>query len=160
MKQLNYSFKISNKTSQSKVRRDGETVTTNYPNGYFRDKQCSICGTVFTPSAPGDKYCSCQCSERALATRYLERTYGITLLDYELMYHKQDGLCAICHTEGFKMAEHHNVSLVVDHDHVSGQVRGLLCHNCNRALGLLKDSKYRLCEAINYLQGSTTSRKA
>lgn len=43
-------------------------------------------------------------------------------------------------------------ALVVDHDHTTGKVRGLLCHNCNRALGLLQDNKSYLQSAINYLK--------
>lgn len=50
------------------------------------------------------------------------------------------------------MANHHKMKLVVDHCHVTGKVRGLLCHNCNRALGLLKDSVDNLSKAIDYLK--------
>ena len=42
-------------------------------------------------------------------------------------------------------------TLVVDHKHSTGEVRGLLCHNCNRALGLLKDDPKVLQKAMNYL---------
>jgi len=48
----------------------------------------------------------------------------------------------------------HSMKLVVDHCHEGGQVRGLLCHNCNRALGLLKDDVDTLQKAIDYLGGS------
>ena len=54
------------------------------------------------------------------------------------------------------MAEHHKSKLVVDHCHATGKVRGLLCHNCNRALGLLKDKISVLKNAIQYLEGATT----
>lgn len=57
------------------------------------------------------------------------------------------------------MAAHHKMKLVVDHCHSSGVVRGLLCHNCNRALGLLKDSTRNLESAIRYLEGAETIRK-
>ena len=49
--------------------------------------------------------------------------------------------------------------LVVDHDHKTGKVRGLLCHNCNRALGLLKDSTEYLENCISYLKRVTTIPK-
>jgi hypothetical protein len=50
------------------------------------------------------------------------------------------------------MASHHKMKLVVDHCHASGSVRGLLCHNCNRALGLPKDSDEVLQRAISHLR--------
>lgn len=57
--------------------------------------------------------------------------YGITLEQYNRMYEEQQGACAICLVQ-FPMLE-------VDHDHETGQVRGLLCGNCNKAAGLLQD---------------------
>lgn len=57
------------------------------------------------------------------------------------------------------MAEHHSGILVVDHDHKTGNVRGLLCHNCNRALGLMQDDVSILSHSIKYLEGATTIRK-
>ena len=49
--------------------------------------------------------------------------------------------------------------LVVDHDHETGKVRGLVCHNCNRALGLLHDDVDNLRRAISYLERVTTIPK-
>lgn len=46
---------------------------------------------------------------------------------------------------------------VVDHDHNPGNVRGLLCHNCNRALGLLNDSKETIENCLSYLESVTTN---
>lgn len=54
------------------------------------------------------------------------------------------------------MKPSHKLKLVVDHCHSSGEVRGLLCHNCNRALGLFKDSRENLLNAVEYLEGATT----
>jgi len=68
------------------------------------------------------------------------------------MLDAQNNVCAICFEEGFIMAEHHQAKLMVDHCHTTGRVRGLLCHNCNRALGLLKDNKSRFRSAITYLE--------
>lgn len=57
------------------------------------------------------------------------------------------------------MGEHHTGCLVVDHDHKRGIVRGLLCHNCNRALGLFQDKSEIICRAFSYLQSVTTIPK-
>jgi len=63
---------------------------------------------------------------------FLKRRYGITLEKYNELLKKQNGGCAICG------AKPKTRSLNVDHNHITKQVRGLLCHLCNRALGQLK----------------------
>lgn len=72
----------------------------------------------------------------------LKRLYGISLDDFERMVVEQDGKCAICGSVE---------PLCVDHDHSSGQIRGLLCGRCNKGLGLLGDSLEGLLKAVEYL---------
>jgi hypothetical protein len=72
------------------------------------------------------------------------RLYGITLEDYESMFKKQSGACAVC----FEKSDKH---LDVDHDHVTGEVRGLLCSRCNLLLGNVNDDCDVLENAIRYL---------
>lgn len=81
--------------------------------------------------------------------RMLAVKFGMTLEEYEALFEKQDGLCAICGTSepGGRFKSH----LSVDHDHRTGRVRGLLCGPCNTALGLVKDDPARLRAAANYL---------
>ena len=79
---------------------------------------------------------------------YLMRKYGISLEDYNQMFSMQQGCCAIC---GVHQSEQEH-RLHVDHDHATGRVRGLLCNNCNRGIGHLKDSPDILHSAIAYLQ--------
>ncbi len=77
----------------------------------------------------------------------LKSNYGITIEEYTTLVAQQDNKCAICGNEQA------NKALFVDHDHKSGKIRGLLCSNCNFALGLLKDS-YILCLKMSeYLKG-------
>jgi hypothetical protein len=132
-------------------------MAIRYPEGYFKPKPCRECGETFTPKAPSHLACSQTCADRMLSSRYLQRCYGITLRQYEKLRQNQENLCAICLREGFVMASHHKMKLVVDHCHTSGRVRGLLCHNCNRALGLLRDSDEVLRRAINYLRQTIES---
>lgn len=80
----------------------------------------------------------------------LKHKYGITLKQYEEMYSDQQGLCKICGT-------YHN-TLCVDHCHDSGEVRGLLCNGCNKALGLFKDNSTILGRAILYLKQTRTDK--
>lgn len=117
-----------------------------------RIRPCNLCGEAYQPYAPSNLYCSEGCIKDGRLNSYLKRVYGITLIDYKAMLDSQNHLCKICGAEGFLMKEHHQIKLVVDHCHQSGKVRGLLCHNCNRALGLLKDSPEILLSAKNYLE--------
>lgn len=138
--------------------KDQQTATPDkYPQGYFKDKPCRRCGKVFTPKAPSELYCSDKCKDEAISSRYLEREYGITIDEYNKLLEKQNYRCAICGGEGFLMdSSRHKIKLVVDHDHNTGVVRGLLCHNCNRALGLFHDNEKDLLSAIDYLKRATT----
>jgi len=71
------------------------------------------------------------------------RSYGITKDDFAVMVAKADGKCEICSRA---MPEPH-----IDHDHATGKVRGLLCLQCNTALGSFQDSPELLAKAIAYL---------
>lgn len=78
------------------------------------------------------------------AREHLKYTYGISLTEYAVMLQKQSGCCAICRDIPTKF--------VVDHDHVSGAVRGLLCSNCNTGIGMFRESSSFLESAIAYLR--------
>lgn len=132
---------------------------TKYPQGFFKDKACRWCGTVFKPQAPSHLYCSQSCADAGVADKYYRRTYGIGLREYEKMFEEQKGLCAICLTEGFDMMDPEKGMIVVDHCHDTGKIRGLLCHNCNRGIGLLQDDPENLKRALEYLEGATTIPK-
>ena len=129
---------------------------TDWPQGKFKDKNCRDCGSSFKLNSPCNLYCSDICAARGKTSAYLQRNYSISLDDYDRMNRDQNFLCKICRSEGFVMKDHHKLLLVVDHCHSTGKVRGLLCHNCNRALGLLQDSLESLERAKNYLEGATT----
>lgn len=87
------------------------------------------------------------------ATRRASRR-GITLDQLLAMEEQRDGRCDICGKEETAIGSHGAVkSLAVDHDHATGLVRGLLCNNCNRALGLFGDSVDLLLKAVEYLKG-------
>lgn len=134
-------------------KKEQQTATPDkYPQGYFKEKKCRCCKCMFKPKAPSELYCSDDCKDKASTNKYLKRTYGITYRQYRLMHEAQGGRCKICDSEGFVMANHHKMKLVVDQCHATGKVRGLLCHNCNRALGLLHDNIEHLSKAIDYLK--------
>lgn len=76
--------------------------------------------------------------------RWLKTRYGIDQRTYEEMLAAQDGQCAICRATS-------DVPLAVDHDHRTGEVRGLLCIGCNFGLGQFGDSPANLMAALAYI---------
>ncbi len=85
--------------------------------------------------------------------KQLKHRYGITLEEYENMLNKQGGCCAICGSEeNNTRGKRRGWNFAVDHCHTTGAVRGLLCNNCNRGLGLLGDTQEGLNRALNYLR--------
>lgn len=87
----------------------------------------------------------------------LKCKYKISLDDYNRMFAEQKGLCAICNNS--ELSIHNNTGkimrLAVDHDHKTGKVRGLLCGQCNQALGKFKDDSELILKAYNYLKENT-----
>lgn len=85
--------------------------------------------------------------ERKRESNYL-RKYGLTLDQYNQLLDAQDNKCVICGIEdpGGKGRFH------VDHCHATGQIRGLLCHNCNLMLGHSRDNVETLRSAARYLE--------
>lgn len=133
-------------------RKENQTGTpSKYPQGYFKDKGCKRCGELFSPKAPSELYCSDYCSGWVRTDNYLRGAYGIGKEKYDKLYQEQSGKCAICGGEGFAMIREDAVKMVVDHNHATGEVRGLLCHNCNRGLGLFQDDSGLLDNAKKYL---------
>lgn len=74
--------------------------------------------------------------------------YGITLEKYDALLAEQGGVCAICKKEESSKKKK---NLTVDHDHSTGVVRGLLCHQCNSGLGMFRDSSSLTQAATEYL---------
>ena len=124
-------------------------------------KQCPTCGQVKPPEEfPRNRrtrdglgaYCKPCHNARGRETRqrlyggsrhyHLIKRYGIGAAEVDAMIAEQGGCCAICGTPD---PQH------VDHDHVTGVIRGVLCFNCNGGLGQFQDDVARLRAAIEYL---------
>jgi hypothetical protein len=75
----------------------------------------------------------------------LQRRYNLTEAEYQAMLEKQGGVCAVCEKPPGKKRLH------VDHDHITGKVRGLLCGACNLTLGFWNDDPKRFVRAADYL---------
>lgn len=77
---------------------------------------------------------------------HLKYKYGLSLAQYDVMLEEQGGVCAVCgRSNGSKR-------LFIDHDHATGEVRGLLCHACNITLGNVDDNEELLLLAVEYLR--------
>ena len=132
--------------------------------------KCKKCNKEFMDFASAHrKYCSQKCAEGVnikrgvLNNRYvhgksgskemimrknLMRKYGITLEQKEHMLRTQNGVCAVCGILiGITGRDSH-----IDHSHLTGKIRQLLCSGCNCGLGNFKESIDALQGAINYLR--------
>jgi hypothetical protein len=105
---------------------------------------CRKCNNARAVKSPGYK--------EGVRKAHLKRTYKITPEQYEQMFEAQEGLCAICRQPESEYRKH----LSIDHNHATGKVRGLLCHDCNLGLGKFKDDTNRLKMAIMYLDLTET----
>lgn len=88
-------------------------------------------------------------NKNKLATRKRAYKYGITEEQYNLLLEAQGEVCAICKN---RCRDSRGRGLAVDHDRMTGKIRGLLCSPCNQALGLFLDNKSILRNAIAYLE--------
>lgn len=122
---------------------------------------CRCCGerkpfSQFSKKGPGSRvlldvgtYCL-----RCQYYKHVERTFGVTKQQFFDMLDAQGNACAICR-EALDLAQ--RMAVHVDHDHKTGQVRGLLCHLCNKGLGHFRDNTNFLHAAVAYLEKHTAS---
>lgn len=115
------------------------------------------CGKEFIPKSSKQIHCTRRCPNRfnhnSLSWNDRQRdykyriNYGISIQDYNKIFEEQNGCCAIC----LKHQMEFNKNLHVDHDHNTGKIRGLLCHNCNLAIGRLQDDPVIIARALEYV---------
>jgi hypothetical protein len=124
-----------------------------------KDRTCIDCGlykryTEFPyqrhPNSP-EKYAAlprCKPCQSAWKNKsHIKRKYGLSWEEYVSMMDKQQGRCLLCGSEGSGKDN----KLVVDHDHDTGEVRGLLCWSCNVGMGLFKEDIDLLQKVIKYI---------
>jgi hypothetical protein len=140
-------------TYRRKRQRAGHEVRERIvlPDGMLR---CAACGEIkpkdsFALSAgqATGRNCYCKpCNNVKQSESWFRRKYGLTKQALAELIDSQGGFCAICR---------HRPALHVDHDHLTGEVRGVLCFPCNAALGHFKDRIDLLARAARYLETST-----
>jgi len=86
--------------------------------------------------------------------KHLKKMFGITGDEYQEKLNSQSGVCAVCGKEEVVHAKNGKdmKRLAVDHDHNTGEIRGLLCSNCNAAIGYFKDEISIIERAVMYLK--------
>jgi hypothetical protein len=130
--------------------------------GKTKTNVCKKCGKDFIAymikiRQGGGIFCSTLCyaeyrkdhklDERQQNVFYQKKNkYGLTKEQYLELFVKQDNKCSICKEE-FR----EELKAMVDHDHLTNKIRGLLCSKCNSGLGMFRDNKDILLSAINYL---------
>lgn len=128
--------------------------------------KCKHCDDSFTQAYSWQVYCTKECSKKA---GYLVRVnkgrrsdilkkFNITVEEYNTLLESQGGTCAICGEAETDLSSNRQSikHLAVDHDHVTGKNRGLLCARCNKMLGLASDSPWIFAEASLYLLNHNT----
>lgn len=93
-------------------------------------------------------------AQRAAREYQLQKKFGIGLEEYDRLLAAQGGCCAICGTN--KPGRRDRDVFMVDHDHETNEVRGLLCHGCNAGLGNFHDNIAALLKAVEYLRGQSS----
>lgn len=107
------------------------------------NSNCARCGGSKKDSYKSKRsYCRSCVSAMSNGSRW-ERKFNFTWEDYERLFSEQEGRCAICRK---------NPAKDVDHDHVSGKVRALLCNPCNKGLGCFRENPSFLREAARYVE--------
>jgi hypothetical protein len=124
------------------IRRLDESKPYGPDNFFWKERVAS--------TASAKEYQRVYRKKNPLATKGadLKKHFGITIDDYFDMLDSQGGGCAIC--DGRENGRYEYMS--VDHCHKTGRIRGLLCSNCNRGIGLLRDDPELLEKAAKYLR--------
>jgi hypothetical protein len=135
--------------------KDEKDESNFWTNKSRKDGLASSCKNCINEmaSAPGrlEKRRQYNAKTKHHAQEYqLKKKFGIDANQYDKLLLSQNGKCAICETPKCR----YNRRFAVDHDHNTGQIRGLLCGQCNTAIGLLQsDSNPAVIEkAVTYLR--------
>lgn len=115
------------------------------------ERRCTKCKVVSASSNFSKTAHWCKACQREATRAHRYRVLGTTHEEYLAVLHGQLGACAVCGKNETPVAGGHR-GLHLDHDHVTGKRRGVLCSNCNQVLGRVKDSITHLEQLIAYLK--------
>lgn len=118
------------------------------PTGGLGLRVCTSCSEEFQPYRRNQLECSYACRDAVGRVR----AHGLTPEQHGAMLVEQDGVCALCGNAPYPKPDNPaSAVLNIDHDHSTGQVRGLLCARCNLGLGNFADDPELLRRAADYI---------
>lgn len=142
-----HGLKRDRSTAQRKTWSDRQrTWSSGRKPRTFDRSVCEACKVSFTPKSNTQRWCEI-CAPGPSWGGYIKK-YGLTKPQYDAMWDKQQGACAICLVP-FGSLLPRNVH--VDHCHVTGAVRGILCYRCNYRVGVIEQHEW-VKAANTYLQ--------
>lgn len=118
-------------------------------------RECEGCGKTFVAQRSDKRFCARNCKDR-LRNRYktnagkhkwahIKRLYGLTEASWNALFDLQGRACASC-------GDDDSPKWCVDHCHETGAIRGILCNQCNVALGMLRDNAARVAQLLIYIE--------
>ena len=121
----------------------------HHADRYVSSRRCTICDQTrwATPAYKAKRADTWRRNRRRYRSSKDLRKYGVCRVQ---LFNEQKGRCALCNTSVRLGQQCH-----IDHCHITGKARGLLCHHCNSGLGSFKDDPRLLRAAIRYLQSRT-----
>lgn len=129
-------------------------VERRYKGKPYYNARCKPCACEVAKEWRIRKYGSNERGHRAL---WLKHKYNLDIDEYDRKIDEQGGICPICK----RSPESHPKStrykfFPVDHCHRTGKIRGIICHDCNLAIGLLQEDVDRIGRIVSYLRGDLT----
>lgn len=132
-----------------------QTKTQEVESHYTKNTWlCLACQAPVHADGRFDPYCHTCTRSMKMRGGMFKKNYGITFEEYRVMFNQQCGACASCRKPAVlhRAKKSRELVLVVDHDHITGRVRGLLCNNCNMALGLMGDNSEGVRRMLHYIE--------
>jgi uncharacterized Zn ribbon protein len=148
---------VANNEHETLIRVTQQTLFhAQYPNGKpHTPRTCILCGQEYQWASTTQKYCP-ECrkkQEKQWGVDACFARYGIVQKEYDELLRAQNGRCAVCGKNNAGATQSGKQKrMYVDHDHKTGTVRGLLCNNCNMALGFVHDDPELLLKLVAYLR--------
>lgn len=118
---------------------------------------CKACRSIetkkYSRNTYNKKYFKTDSGRYVRYTYMLKHSYNLSEEEFSGLRDKTKGVCPVC-LEGFKYGGRTTKGIAIDHNHVTGEVRGVLCKSCNAGLGQLGDTLEAAKRLVNYLEES------